>query len=101
MVRNDLLVAPLLPRAPKPGDKPPGTIENRRVYLPYPDNWYPLNLRPDAQLGEKLGVKTSGGNFVDYWCPIRADDDKLPYLTPMYIREGKLPNMTVTLRAAC
>ncbi|KAH7188137.1 glycosyl hydrolases family 31-domain-containing protein [Fusarium flagelliforme] len=79
MVRNDLLVAPALLQ-----EKDRAT---RRLYLPYPDKWFPMNLRPD-DLGVPLNKAANGGDHIEYDCRISADDAQIPYITPMYIREG-------------
>jgi alpha-glucosidase (family GH31 glycosyl hydrolase) len=80
MVRNDLLVAPALaPESQEPV---------RTLYLPYPDSWYPMNLRPDDVMGDVLLEKVEGGTQVDYRCLISDQPSQLPYITPMYIREG-------------
>ena len=79
MVRNDLLVAPALMQ-----EKDRAT---RRLYLPYPDKWFPMNLRPD-DLGVPLNKAANGGDHIEYDCRISADDAQIPYVTPMYIREG-------------
>jgi alpha-glucosidase (family GH31 glycosyl hydrolase) len=90
LVRNDLLVAPVLlsPRSLSEKRRPEDR-DKRRVYLPYPDEWYPMNLRPDAALGDRLLSTVNGGTHVDYGCPISAGDAQIPYTTPMYIREGQ------------
>jgi len=80
MVRNDLLVAPaLVPESQEPA---------RTLYLPYPDAWYPMNLRPDDPIGAPLSEKVEGGSRVKYSCLISDQEPQLPYVTPMYIREG-------------
>lgn len=81
MVRNDLLVAPaLLPESKR---------QTRKLYLPYPDKWYPLNLRPDDPIGVALPSAADGGSRIEYSCLISDQDSQLPYITPMYVREGK------------
>ena len=84
LVRNDLLVAPCLYRQ----------RNIRKLYLPAPDDWYPMNLRPGTTSGgalaEQLLPKAAGGTYVNYDCSIAPDDGKLPYITPMFIREGAI-----------
>ncbi|KAH8676424.1 glycosyl hydrolases family 31-domain-containing protein [Tricladium varicosporioides] len=82
MVRNDLLVAPAL--------QPEIKRRTRKVYLPYPDSWFPMNLRPDDQLGAALAVSVNGGSKIEYGCLISDQDSQLPFITPMYIREGAI-----------
>ncbi|WQF89176.1 Putative glycoside hydrolase family 31, galactose mutarotase-like domain superfamily [Colletotrichum destructivum] len=84
MVRNDLLVAPCLVGDDKRKKK------SRKVYLPYPDSWYPLNLRPDDPLGAPLGPAASGGQRIEYDCRISDDERQIPFSTPMYVREGAI-----------
>ncbi|CAF3441856.1 hypothetical protein SNK03_007732 [Fusarium graminearum] len=80
MVRNDLLVAPAL--------IPESKRRTRKLYLPYPDKWFTMNLRPDEDLGAALIEPANGGSRVEYDCRISDQDSQLPYITPMYIREG-------------
>jgi hypothetical protein len=79
MVRNDLLVAPALD---KNGN------EKHKLYLPYPDEWFPMNLRPDEPLGTPLLSKVDGGSRIRYNCLVSDEDGQIPYTCPMYIREG-------------
>lgn len=85
MVRNDLLVAPvLIPHSWRP---------SRKLYLPYPDRWYALNIRPyDTtsidNFGEALQEPVAGGKKIEFDAHISTDEAQLPYQTPMYIREG-------------
>jgi hypothetical protein len=81
MVRNDLLVAPALE---KNGN------DQHKIYLPYPDEWFPMNLRPDEPLGTPLLTKVDGGSRIKYNCQISDQDAQIPYTCPMYIREGEL-----------
>ncbi|KAM0192686.1 hypothetical protein ACHAPI_008045 [Fusarium lateritium] len=82
MVRNDLLVAPaLIPEAKR---------QTRKLYLPYPDKWYAMNLRPDQPLGAALASPAEGGSRVEYSCLISDQESQLPYITPVYIREGAI-----------
>ncbi|KAJ3541782.1 hypothetical protein NM208_g4436 [Fusarium decemcellulare] len=80
MVRHDLLVAPAL--------VPESKRQKRKLYLPYPDKWYPMNLRPDDPIGVPLDFPVDGGSRVKYNCLISDQDKQFPYITPMYIREG-------------
>ena len=79
MVRNDLLVAPALE---KDGN------DQHKMYLPYPDEWFPMNLRADEPLGIPLMKKVDGGSRIKYSCLISDQDSQIPYTCPMYIREG-------------
>ncbi|KAM5354780.1 hypothetical protein ACJ41O_001426 [Fusarium nematophilum] len=80
MVRNDLLVAPSL--------YPESKQQTRKVYLPYPNKWYPMNLRPDEEYGQALATAADGGSRIKYNCSISDQDTQLPYVLPMYVREG-------------
>lgn len=79
MVRNDLLVAPALE---KNGN------DKHKIYLPYPDEWFPMNLRADEPLGTPLLTKVDGGSRLKYNCQISDQDGQIPYTCPIYIREG-------------
>jgi alpha-glucosidase (family GH31 glycosyl hydrolase) len=86
LVRNDLLVAPALFKQSE--------NSRRKLYLPGPDGWYPMNLRPGTTLGgilaERLNPKVSGGTYIYFDCHIAPNEEQLPYVTPMYIREGAI-----------
>lgn len=47
-----------------------------------------MNLRPHDDLGERLLAPVDGGTHVEYDCHISDAADHMPYITPMYIREG-------------
>lgn len=79
-LRNDLLVAPTVQQE--------SHAPLHTVYLPYPDGWYAMNLRPDEKLGVALGPRTAGGQRVKYDCHISDEQGHIPYVNPMYIREG-------------
>ncbi|OJD31815.1 glycoside hydrolase family 31 protein [Diplodia corticola] len=92
---NDVLVAPLLHR------EEPGGRSRREIYLPSTNSWYPMNLRPygdgddggsssSSSIGEPLQPKVAGGTHVDYDCRISADERQLPFICPMYVREGAI-----------
>lgn len=81
MVRNDLLVAPALDKA---------NTSKHRLYLPYPDTWFPMNLRPDEPLGAPLLARVDGGSRIRYNCQVSDQDGQVPYTTAMYIREGAI-----------
>jgi hypothetical protein len=78
IVRNDLLVAPVL----KESESQQGW---RSVYLPGPDSWFRSNLRWDSP-GTALREKFPGGKRIDV--ATRISKDNFEDLTPMYIREG-------------
>ncbi|KAF6826526.1 alpha-1,4-glucan lyase [Colletotrichum musicola] len=83
MVRKDLLVAPQLDQVG--GGNPP-----RELYLPYPDHWFPFNLRPDEPFGVPLGDQVVGGQRIQYDCRISDVESQIPYTVPMYLREGAI-----------
>ena len=101
MVRQDLLVCPRL--------FPETKRQKQKLYLPQPDNWFVFNLRPDhiehpngdtLKIGRRvaLGQKLQGGTFMEWDDKIRLNDNgHIPYLMPMFIREGKFK----TLSAMC
>lgn len=74
MVRNDLLVAPALN---KDGN------DKHKIYLPYPDGWFPMNLRPDETLGTALLNRVDGGSRIKYNCLVSDQDSQIPYTCPM------------------
>jgi hypothetical protein len=53
-----------------------------------------MNLRPrwndNEPLGMPLGALMRGGSYINYDCRISPDESQLPYVNPMYIREGRL-----------
>lgn len=88
VVGKDLLVAPCLIQERK--------RKTRKLYLPNPDSWYPMNLRPGTRLykngilAEALKPKAFGGTYIEYDCHISPSEEQLPFATPMYIREGAI-----------
>ncbi|KAK8038318.1 glycoside hydrolase family 31 protein [Apiospora phragmitis] len=79
-VGKDLLDVPVMQRQSEKGSV-------TSVYLPYPDAWYTMNLRPDTDPnapGAPLEPKVRGGAYIDY------NEAQLPYVTPMYIHEGAI-----------
>lgn len=63
--------------------------ENRDVYLPLGNLWYPFNLRPLGGQGVALDAATEGGKAINYNAPLTNDESRFAYVTPVYIREGK------------
>ncbi|KAL1636190.1 hypothetical protein SLS58_009884 [Diplodia intermedia] len=82
MVGNDILVAPQLEQKQA----------RREIYLPSTTAWFPMNLRPhyDDAIGEALQPSVPGGSNVSFDCHISPEDGHLPYVCPMYIREGAI-----------
>jgi hypothetical protein len=64
-------------------------FDRHEVYLPYPDEWFPINLYPDEPLGTALNPAIGGGSRIFCKCNISLEDDHIPRITPMYIREGQ------------
>lgn len=60
---------------------------SRDVYLPQPDNWYSFNLRLDTR-GVRLAPPVEAGSVITYNAYISSDPAHLPYVTPIYVREG-------------
>ncbi|TQN64448.1 hypothetical protein CSHISOI_11005, partial [Colletotrichum shisoi] len=65
--------------------------KSRKVYLPYHDSWYPLNLRPDDPLGAPLGPAASGGQRIEYDCRISDDERQIPFSTPITTPQNDNP----------
>ena len=66
---------------------------SRQVYLPRPDSWFSSNLRIDGDsnnIGVPLSAPVQGGSIFPFDATIRSDPSHFPYITPVYIREGKL-----------
>ncbi|KAM0256094.1 hypothetical protein ACHAQJ_005181 [Trichoderma viride] len=82
LVGNDVLVAPPL--------RSEALFKRHEVYLPYPDEWFPMNLYPDEPLGRALNPAIDGGSHVLCKCNISHKDEEIPNITPMYIREGAI-----------
>ncbi|GFP51923.1 alpha-glucosidase 2 [Trichoderma asperellum] len=82
LVGNDILVAPPL--------RAEAFFDRHEVYLPYPDEWFPINLYPDEPLGTALNPAIEGGSRIFCKCNISLEDDHIPRITPMYIREGAI-----------
>ncbi|KAF8453391.1 glycosyl hydrolases family 31-domain-containing protein [Kalaharituber pfeilii] len=114
VVRNDLLIAPIMdPQCDDRGHtadyfengqwhKPIRLNGKRKVYLPEPNKWYPFNLRVnfdptvDGRAGAKLEQACDGGSTIRWDGSINwktrhdneEDPKQLPLVTPMYVREG-------------
>lgn len=83
MVRNDLLVAPVMHKEDEEGG-------HRKIYLPQPDNWYKFNLGIDSNThGMPLTPRIEGGSKFDVDAHIASDAAFLSQITPMFVREGK------------
>ena len=66
---------------------------SHQIYLPRPDSWFSFNLRIDGNLdsvGIPLSAPVEGGSWFSFNALISSDAAKLPYITPLYIREGDL-----------
>lgn len=88
MVRNDLLVCPVMHRQSIAGG-------HRSVYLPQPDGWYKFNLRIDngspRHHGVPLEKRIPGGSKFDVDAHIASEPAFLANITPMFVREGMGP----------
>lgn len=80
--------------------RPEEESKGHQVYLPYPDEWFPMNLRPDdipqegeptpsEHLGVALEPAIAGGTHVSCDCNISDEEARFPTITPIYIREGE------------
>ena len=80
-----ILVCPIV----DPDDSEGGS---RTIYLPHPNRWFPFNLRIDQgpdNVGVPLNTPVDGGSHFSYNAKITSNPAQFPYITPMYIREGK------------
>lgn len=79
MVRNDLLIAPVVEK--QSADNGYG---KRDVYLPAGSRWYQFRGRKCP-----LGSVIDGGvNISQFDASINEDEGHIPYIVPMYVREG-------------
>lgn len=78
-VGNDLLVAPVIEK------QETGSLGRRQVYLPALSNWYAFknNLQP-------LSSIQAGGSTILYDAYISSNDQHVPFVTPVYVREGAI-----------
>ncbi|KAG0639095.1 glycosyl hydrolases family 31-domain-containing protein [Tuber brumale] len=85
MVRNDLLVCPVMHQQSVSGG-------HRSIYLPEPDGWYKFNLRVDngrpRHDGVALEKRIPGGSKFEVGARIASEPAFLPIITPMFVREG-------------
>ena len=66
---------------------------SRLIYLPRPDSWFSFNLRSNDDsdsVGVPLFAPVEGGSIFPFNARISSDPSHTPYITPIYIREGKL-----------
>lgn len=85
MVRDSLLVAPILEREVSEGDD--NNKKGRRdVYLPAGNQWYQFTNH-QKPLGEAL----EGGTAVcGFDATINSDPGHIPYIVPLYVKEGAI-----------
>ncbi|MEO1258616.1 MAG: TIM-barrel domain-containing protein [Bacteroidota bacterium] len=76
-VGNDLLVAPVTEKESW------GSQGRRNVYLPTGSNWFAFKNNTQA-----LSEKQAGGTTVAYDAHISTDPQHIPFVVPMYVREG-------------
>jgi len=91
MCHRDILVAPIMQST----NDNPGS--NRDVYLPLEFMWYQSNLRPWDDQGKSLDLPVEGGTVINYTARITNNYDDFPYVTPVFIREGKSRQLTLPL----
>ena len=80
-----ILVCPIM-------DPDNGSNGSRQIYLPRPDSWFSFNLRIDGDLksiGVPLLAPTKDGSTFSFNAKISSDPSSHPYVTPIYVREGK------------
>lgn len=99
MVRNDLLVCPVMHQQSVSGG-------HRSIYLPQPDSWYKFNLRIDNDCPRHHGVplekRIPGGSKFEVDAHIASEPAFLANITPMFVREGmnpSSPQMAMILRS--
>lgn len=89
MVRNDLLVCPVMHQQSVAGG-------HRSIYLPQPDSWYKFNLRIDNDCPRHHGVplekRIPGGSKFEVDAHIASEPAFLANITPMFVREGMSPS---------
>ncbi len=85
MVRDSLLVAPILERERSDGDD--DSKKGRRdVYLPAGNQWYQFT---DHQ--KPLGEALEGGTAVcGFDATINSDPGHIPYIVPLFVKEGAI-----------
>ena len=81
IIRNALLICPVM-------DSHTVNNGNRIVYLPLGSKWYDFNLRIDGSYGVALLPYVKGGSVFNYSAYIGNDPAHMPFVTPIYIREG-------------
>jgi len=81
MVRNDLLIAPVLEK-----ESESNGYGKRDVYLPAGSKWYQFK---DGKC--RLGSAVEGGtNVSEFDAKISADEGHIPFIVPIYVREGAI-----------
>ncbi len=81
MVRGDLLIAPVLEK-----ESDENGHGKRDVYLPAGSRWYQFK-----SAGIPLGEVIDGGtNISEFDAHISDDPGHIPYIVPMYVREGAI-----------
>jgi alpha-glucosidase len=80
-VRNDILVAPILDK------QSDGNMYGKRdVYLPLGSKWY--NFMNNSQA---LSYPIEGGTTIfDFDARINDDDEHIPFICPVFVREGAI-----------
>ncbi|MCF6283397.1 MAG: hypothetical protein L3J28_14550 [Candidatus Polarisedimenticolaceae bacterium] len=78
-VGNDLLVAPVLDKESRGGNG------WRDIYLPVDNKWYAFKNNR-----QKLNDPVTGGSTIPYDAHISDDSQHIPFILPMYVREGAI-----------
>ena len=81
MVRNDLLIAPVIEK-----ESDENGHGKRDVYLPAGSRWYQFTNNR-CPLGD---VIEGGSNVSEFDAHINNDPGHIPYIVPMYVREGAI-----------
>ncbi len=83
MVRNEILVAPILE---KESCASGGKAGKRDIYLPAGNKWYQFKNHKSP-----LADAVEGGTTVcDFDATINSDEGHIPYIVPLYVKEGAI-----------
>ncbi len=81
MVRNEILVAPVLEKEVSINGKKVGT---RDVYLPAGNRWYQFTNHRSPLMDAIEG----GTTVIDFDATLNNEEGHIPYIVPLYVKEG-------------